>query len=147
MGLRLFLTPNARKVTSLIRDRLDLDLRDARKPGVHKPHLLLRKKTIAVTYYHHTLRILPALWRATMRLRYHQPMLAWELRIVLVIQRKLLWNDLYLWNGNDKAASPLSNVAKLFDDLLTQVPRQDQHIVRLGPTNQFWLENRYVRTW
>src|SRR6478735_8802949 len=38
-------------------------------------------------------------------------------------------NDLQAWNGENQPAAPLAHVGQLGDELVAQVPGQDQHVV------------------
>src|SRR5262245_19977216 len=50
-----------------------------------------------------------------------------------------------LWNGHDTAAAPFTDVRELFDDLVLQIPRQDQHVVRAGLLDPLRRKDRGVR--
>src|SRR5262245_46866480 len=50
-----------------------------------------------------------------------------------------------LWNGHDTAAAPFTDVRELFDDLVLQIPRQDQHVVRARLLDPLRRKDRDVR--
>src|ERR1700735_462698 len=52
-----------------------------------------------------------------------------------------------LWDGDNEAASPLTDVRQLFKDFISQVPGQNQHVVWPGSPDHIRVVNWDVRAW
>src|SRR5919198_2003709 len=53
--------------------------------------------------------------------------------------------DTNFGDRHDELAAPLADVRHLLDDLVRQVPRQDQHVVRASLADALWMVDRHAR--
>src|SRR5690348_8553938 len=64
---------------------------------------------------------------------------------VVLSQEPASAHDLYLGDRYDKPAAPLAHIREVLHDLVTQIPWQDEDIVRTRVANGLWGQNRNMR--